>query len=61
MKTTSKATGFGYSLYAIAGVLVLVGVVLNWSGSVRVGTSCIGMGVALGVSSAIHLGHLKRW
>jgi hypothetical protein len=61
MKTTSRATRFGYSLYVIATVLVLVGVVLNWSGHVRVGTPFIGIGVTLGLSTAIRLGHLKQW
>ena len=61
MKTTLKATGFGHSLYVIAGVLVLVGAVLSWAGPVRIGGSLLVLGVALGVSAAIQLGHLKRW
>jgi hypothetical protein len=61
MKATAKATGIGYSLYVIASVLVSVGVVLSWSGSVRAGGSLLVVGVALGVSAAIQLGHLKRW
>jgi hypothetical protein len=61
MNTTSKTKRFGYSLYGIAAVLVLLGVVLDISGSVRVGTFLIAFSIVFAVSAALRLGHIKRW
>jgi hypothetical protein len=57
--TTTKR--FGILFYSIAIVLVLLGVALNVSGSVSVGTLLIGMSIVVGCSTALRLGHLKRW
>jgi hypothetical protein len=62
MKTTTTTTKrFGILFYSIAIVLVLLGVALNISGSVLVGTRLIGISIAVAVVTAVSLGHLKRW
>ena len=61
MNTTSKTKGLWIALYCVAAITVLVGIGLNISGSVRVGTLLIGMSIALSGSAALKLGHLKRW
>jgi hypothetical protein len=57
--TTTKR--FGILFYSIAIVLVLLGVALNLSGSVSVGTLLISMSIVMACSTAVGLGHLKRW
>ena len=61
MNTTTKTKRFGILFYSIATVLVLLGVGLNVSGSVRVGTLLIGLSIVLACGTAVRLGHLKRW
>ena len=61
MNAASKARGFGIALYGIAAVLVVPGVILNVTGSVRTGTNLIGYAIVFTVSAALRLGHLKRW
>ena len=61
MNTTTKTKRFGILFYSTAIVLVLLGVALNLSGSVRVGTLLIGIGIVTACSTAVRLGHLKRW
>ena len=61
MNTTTKTKRFGILFYSTAIVLVLLGVALNVSGSVRVGTMLIGMSIVVAISTALRLGHLKRW
>jgi hypothetical protein len=61
MITTTKTKRFGILFYSIATVLVLLGVALNLSGSVRVGTLLIVVSITMACSTAVRLGHLKRW
>jgi predicted nucleic acid-binding Zn ribbon protein len=60
MNTKSKTKGFGILFYSIAAVLVLLGIVLNVSGSVRIGTLLIVLSVSFVCSTAVRMGHLKR-
>jgi hypothetical protein len=60
MDTKSKINGFGILLYGIAVVSFLLGAILNFSDSVRTGTTLISIGVAMACSTAVTLGHLKR-
>jgi hypothetical protein len=52
---------WGLVLYGIGIVCGLVGIVLNFSGSLQVGTSLIVVAIALTGSTALQLGHLKKW
>ena len=52
---------WGLVLYGIGTVCGLVGIVLNFSGLLQVGTSLIVVAIALTGSTALQLGHLKKW
>ena len=58
---TTTAKRFGILFYSIATVLVLLGVALNVSGSLRVGTLLIVLSITMACSTAVRLVHLKRW
>ena len=51
----------GILLYGLAAVLGLLGVALNFSGSVGFGGKFIILSVAIALSTAIKLGHLQKW
>lgn len=51
----------GGIVYGIAAITVLAGSILIVFGSVRLGNLLIGLSIALTLSIAIRLGHLKRW
>ena len=60
MNTTSTNKSW-ILLEFTAGVLVLIGVALRFSGSMRVGSLFIAMGIPLVVGAALKLKHLKLW
>jgi hypothetical protein len=61
MNTKSKTKGFAILQCSIATVSALLGVALNVSGSLRVGTLFIGLSIVIIAETAVRLGHLKRW
>ena len=61
MNETSSCKKCGVALYALSAVCVLVGVPLNSSGSLKLGGLLISLGVVTALSTAIRLGHLKKW
>ena len=61
MNETSSWKKCGVALYALSAVCVLVGVPLNFSGSLKLGGLLISLGVVTALSTAIRLGHLKKW
>src|SRR5690349_7112146 len=52
---------WGRLLYGVGIVCGLVGIVLNFSGSLQVGTPLILVAITLTGSTALQLGHLKVW
>jgi hypothetical protein len=54
-------TRWGLALYGFGIVCGLVGIVLNFSGWLPVGTWLIGVAITVLVSTALRLGHLKLW
>jgi hypothetical protein len=52
---------WGLVLYGFGISIGLVGIVLNFSGFLPVGTWLIGVAIVLVVSTALQLGHLKKW
>jgi hypothetical protein len=52
---------WGRLLYAVGIVCGLVGIGLNFSGRLPVGTWLIGVAITVMVSTALQLGHLKKW
>lgn len=61
MNETSSRKKCGVALYALSAVCVLVGVPLNFSGSLKMGSLLISIGICISLSTAIRLGHLKKW
>ena len=61
MNTITKTKRFVILYYNIAVAFFLVGVALNVSGSVDVGTLLIMLSIAIAGSTALKLGHLKKW
>ena len=61
MNEASSCKKCGVALYTLCAVCVLAGVPLNFSGFLKLGGLLIGLGVLTAVSTAIRLGHLKKW
>jgi|GEM_PF-2224586 len=61
MNTTPNTRRFGILIYSTAAVLVALGIALSFSGSVRTGNLLIMLSIVVACSTAIRLGHLKRW
>jgi hypothetical protein len=61
MNIMSKNRGFGTFFYSTAAIMVGLGIALNISGSVRIGTLLIVLSIAVAGGTAVTLGHLKMW
>ena len=61
MNESSLCKKCGVALYALSAVSVLVGVLLNFSASLKLGDTLISLGLVTAVSAALRLGHLKKW
>ena len=60
VRQAGHAPRWGLVLYAV-GVVCGVGIALNFSGSIQIGTWLVGVAITMTVSTALRLGHLKRW
>jgi len=60
-RQADKTPRWGLLLYGIAWFCGLAGVFLNFSASLRAGSWLIGISITIIVSTALVLGHLKKW
>ncbi|MHC1767406.1 MAG: hypothetical protein AB9869_24530 [Verrucomicrobiia bacterium] len=61
MKRLTLSRRAGSLVYGIGAACAIAGAVLNFSGSLGLGTGLIGAGISLVISTALELGHLKKW
>ena len=60
-RQAGRTPRWGMVLYGIGIACGLLGIVLNFSGLLPVGTWLIGVAITVMVSTALRLGHLKVW
>jgi hypothetical protein len=59
-KTAGPGPGWGFVLYGFGLVCGLLGISLNFSGSLHVGAWLIGVAITLTLSTALQLGHIRK-
>jgi len=61
MSASPRASGFGVLFYGIALALFLLGIALDFLTAVQPGTLLIALSAVVLLSTAIRLGHVRRW
>jgi len=61
LNASPKASGFGVLFYGIGLALFLLGIALDFLTSVQPGTLLIGLSAAVLLTTALRMGHVKRW